>query len=359
MPDWSGVTLETFNLTLLQYPMLCTACTCPLKLEGYQLGIMSYFPSLPGNALFAAIFGLCLVPQIYLGIRHKTWGFLVCMFGGLLLELIGYIARILMRDDMFTDSYFIMQVFPFLSFFFLVVLDSNLQLRFRYLVCLTLAPAFFSAAIYLSLSRLVIIYAPEKARFRPQVYTYIFIACDLVALILQAAGGALASISEFGSPALTAGVNTMIAGLAWQVAGLLLFAALSFEFWMRVRSRNGVQPPLNPVFADLRAQRSFQPYFIVATVFVGVFIFVRSVYRCAELSGGFSGPLANDEITFMVLEGTMIILAAILLTAFHPGLIVGTERWSAASWKKGKQGSLSDTEEAGKEMASSSDQSVL
>ncbi|KAK4101608.1 RTA1-domain-containing protein [Parathielavia hyrcaniae] len=317
-PDWSNVTLATFNRTLLMNPRLCTSCTCPLVIEGRHLGYIAYFPSLAGNALFAAIFGLCLLPQIYYGIRSKTWGFFVAMVGGLILEVIGYTARILMRDNMFTNSYFII-----------------------YLVCLTIGPAFFAAAIYLTLSRLIIIYAPDRARFRPQVYTYIFIAFDLVALILQAAGGAIASLAEAGSPSLQAGINTMIAGVAWQVFALLLFALLSFEFWMRVRRLRGggVGPAveLNPAFAELRARRAFQPLFLLAVLLAGVFIFVRSVFRCAELSEGFGGPLANDEVTFMVLEATMIGLACILLTASHPGLVVGSEVWSAASWKAGKK----------------------
>lgn len=198
----------------------------------------------------------------------------------------------------------------------------------------------------------MVIYAPDRARFRPQVYTYIFIACDVIALILQAAGGAVASTTPPDSPSLQAGIDTMVAGVAWQVFVLALFAALSFEFWMRVRPRGGVQPPLNPAFADLRARPSFQPYFIVAVFLAGVFIFVRSIFRCAELSGGFHGPLANDEVTFMVLEGTMIILACVLLTAFHPGLAIGAEGWSAASWKTGKHGLPGDEEQSGKETSS-------
>lgn len=198
----------------------------------------------------------------------------------------------------------------------------------------------------------MVIYAPERARFRPQVYTYIFITCDLVALILQAAGGAIASVVAPGSPSMQAGINTMIAGVAWQVFALVLFALLSVEFWMRVR---GGRAPLNPAFADLRTRRAFQPNFIAAVSLAGVFIFVRSVFRCAELSEGFGGPLANDEVTFMVLEGTMIALACILLTVFHPGLVVGTEGWSAASWKAAKHGSPSDAELAGKEASSGSE----
>jgi hypothetical protein len=177
------------------------------------------------------------------------------------------------------------------------------------------------------------------------VYTYIFITCDIIALILQAGGGAVASISSPTSPDMQRGINTMIAGVAWQVFVLMMFAALSGEFWMRVRSTKGgaMQSPLNPAFADLRAKRSFAPVFIVAIFTAGLFIFIRSVFRCAELSGGFGGPLANDEITFMVLEGAMMALACILLTAFHPALAVGTEGWSAAGWKS-RKGSRADVE---------------
>ncbi|KAK4251631.1 sphingoid long-chain base transporter RSB1 [Corynascus novoguineensis] len=335
-PDWSGVTLENFNRTLLINPRLCTPCTCPLEIDGLKIGVMTYYPSIGGNAFLTVVFALCLLTQIFLGIRHKTWGFLISMTGGLFLEVLGYIARILMHNNMFSDSYFIM-----------------------YLVCLTIAPAFLAAGIYLSLSRLIVIYAPDHARFRPQVYTYIFIVFDLIALILQAAGGAVASSVPFDSPSLQSGINTMVAGVAWQVVALVLFGLLSFEFWMRVRKI--VRAPsrgadggavLNPAFAALRAKRAFQPGFICALLGAGVFIFVRSVFRCAELSKGFDSPLANDEVTFMVLEGTMIALACILLTVFHPGLVVGSEMWSAASWKKGGHALVNDAEKAGTESGS-------
>lgn len=115
-PDWSGVTLQTFNQTLLLNPQLCNSCICPLELDGYIIGYMSYFPSLAGNAVFAAVFGLCLLPQLYLGVRYKTWGYLISMAGGMILEVLGYIARILMRDNMFTNTYFVMQVFSLLLF---------------------------------------------------------------------------------------------------------------------------------------------------------------------------------------------------------------------------------------------------
>ena len=62
-----------------------------------------------------------------------------------------------------------------------------------------------------------------------------------------------------------------------------------------------------------------------------VCILIRSVFRVVELWQGFSGELWNDEIDFMVLDGTMIAIATICLTAFHPGIGFGNQ-WHAANW---------------------------
>lgn len=50
-------------------------------------------------------------------------------------------------------------------------------------------------------------------------------------------------------------------------------------------------------------------------------IFVRSCFRVAELQGGFNGKLANDQVTFMILEGAMMVVASVTLTVCHPGLV--------------------------------------
>lgn len=67
-----------FNVTLLNDTNLCTLNTCPLILANF-----TYVPTLGGNVLFAAIFGLAFVAQIYFTIRYKTWGYGAAMLGGL------------------------------------------------------------------------------------------------------------------------------------------------------------------------------------------------------------------------------------------------------------------------------------
>ena len=41
----------------------------------------------------------------------------------------------------------------------------------------------------------------------------------------------------------------------------------------------------------------------------------------AELQGGFNSALANDQVTFMILEGAMVSIASLALTIMHPGPI--------------------------------------
>lgn len=156
------------NLTLcVNHDKLCTISTCDLTLAHFN-----YLPSLPGNALYAALFGICIAAQIFLGIKYRTWGFMSAALSGLALEIAGYIVRVMMNSNPFDSNYFLI-----------------------YLVCLTIAPAFLSASVYLCLSRIVVIYGESVSRFRPRTYTLLFVCCDFFSLLLQAIGGAIASIA--------------------------------------------------------------------------------------------------------------------------------------------------------------------
>ena len=81
------------------------------------------------------------------------------------------------------------------------------------------APAFLAAGIYLTLKHIVIQFGPEWSRLKPNWYTYLFIAADLLSLVMQSAGGALAATADSGDKLLDVGTNIMIAGIVWQVVG--------------------------------------------------------------------------------------------------------------------------------------------
>jgi hypothetical protein len=130
----------------------------------------------------------------------------------------------------------------------------------RYLICLTIAPAFFSACIYFCLGRVIAAISPENSRLKPKTYTKVFIGCDLLALILQAVGGALASTAKDHAGSQT-GTNVMIAGLVSQVISMVLFMALWADFGLRVRKARATgalarsEPPL---YDSLRHSSAFK-----------------------------------------------------------------------------------------------------
>jgi hypothetical protein len=71
------------------------------------MGMVGYQPTLVGNALLAAIYGVMLLAQLAIGIQRKTWTYLVAMTLGLVLEVVGYVGRIQLHDDYFNFDAFV------------------------------------------------------------------------------------------------------------------------------------------------------------------------------------------------------------------------------------------------------------
>jgi hypothetical protein len=261
----ASVLVDPDNLCNLQI------CLLPLGLAHF-----THLPSLPGNVLYTAIFGLVFLIQVFFGIRYRIWGFLVGMIGGLVLEIIGYIGRIEMHSNPFQKAQYL-----------------------QYLITLTIGPTFISASIYLCLARIVVVYGEHLSRVTPRFFAVVFIA------LLPQAAGAMASTANTPSQDRT-GKNIMVAGVAWQVFSLALFASLCCEFAWRIHK--STDAALNTNFYSIRNTFKFRGF--LWSIAIATFcIFIRPTFRCAELSGGFKGPLANQQITFMILEGAMIVTA--------------------------------------------------
>lgn len=128
----------------------------------------------------------------------------------------------------------------------------------RSLVTLTIAPAFIAGSIYLCLARIIVVFGANLSRFAPRTYTITFVTCDFISLLLQAAGGAIASSANTASSN-QLGVNIMIAGLSFQVASLLLFILLCAEFGWRVRQH---PHETDPRFASVRSTKMFKAFLI-------------------------------------------------------------------------------------------------
>ncbi|KAF1953671.1 RTA1-domain-containing protein [Byssothecium circinans] len=260
-------------------------CTVEGTLYGYR-------PSLGANAFFAAFFGLCFVLNLGFGIRWKTWTYMIAMCLGCATEAGGYIGRVMMYNDVFSEVGFQLQI-----------------------CLLIIAPAFTSAAIYITLKHFTLTLGTGWSRLRPSLYTWIFIAGDLTSLVLQGSGGGLAATADDGSSLQDVGTNLMIAGVVFQVVILGIFGILLTEYAFRTyRRRSQLSSEASAYLQDTKFRLFAGAIFLA---YIG--ILTRCIYRIPELSGGWGSELMRNEPEFIALEGVMIVLAVGALTFLHPG----------------------------------------
>ncbi|KAH9217446.1 RTA1 like protein-domain-containing protein, partial [Leptodontidium sp. 2 PMI_412] len=178
-----------------------------------------------------------------------------------------------------------------------------------------IAPVFLTAVLYLTFSRVLLCYPAQYSRFSPATYTIIFICSDIIALILQATGGALAATTT--NPAnVQIGTNIMVIGLSFQVACLIAFTLFCADILLSIKARRRFFfGTAFPFFSS-----SALTYRYLGMAAATILILIRSSFRVAELAHGFQSRLANDQVTFILLEGGggTISTAAILLTIFPP-----------------------------------------
>jgi hypothetical protein len=207
-------------------------------------------------------------------------------------EAVGYGGRIMLYNNPFDENGFTIQI-----------------------CCLIISPAFVSAGIYLTLKHIVINFGEKWSRLKPVWYTRVFIAGDIFSLVLQGAGGGLASTADAGSNLQDVGTDLMIAGVIFQVVILAFFGYFLTEYTLRTYRR---RDQLSEESMTLFRKTSFR-CFMSAIIVAFVAIFVRCVYRIPELTGGWRSELMRNEPEFIVLEGVMIVIAVGVLTVFHPG----------------------------------------
>lgn len=183
-----------------------------------------------------------------------------------------------------------------------------------------------------------------------------------MSLLLQAAGGGIASAASHSNKSPTIGDNIMVAGLAFQVFTLLIFMILCIDFALRTRKRykalGSSALDQNPLFIKMRHSWQFKG-FLVALALATICIFWRSVYRVVELGEGWTGHLIRQQWLFVGFEGVMVIIACLALNAFNPAVMfkeamtglggLGTKK------KMQKEQRVKDAEVSAERSASASD----
>jgi hypothetical protein len=287
---------------------------CPVSATLY-----GYYPNLGANAFFAALFGLLLVAQLIIGTWTRTWTFMFAVSLGIFGEMVGYIGRLIMHRNPWSDAGFETQI-----------------------CCLVLAPSFLAAGIYLTLKHMVLYCGPEYSRLKAKWYPWIFIGSDLGSIIVQAIGGGVAASAKHSTnrALLTAGDALIIAGIALQCVTMGVCGIMVSDFFLRRRkartedkteAEGATDTSLDATTltndVHTRSPLRFR-IFCWAIGFAFLTILIRCLYRIPEMAGGWGNPRMRDEPVFLGLDGGMVALASIAFTVAHVISVDSAHAWS-------------------------------
>ncbi|EPE02403.1 rta1 like protein [Ophiostoma piceae UAMH 11346] len=281
---------------------LCTEVSAQCPVEATTLG---YYPNVGINIFFAVGFGiatLALLVVLASGKVPRTWAYSCFIAAGAALELAGYAARVPLHSNPWQKEAFETQI-----------------------CAIILAPTLICIGIYLTLQHVCLALCPPLSRVRPTLYPWLFVPADVSCLLVQAAGGAIAASAGCTDTALlNAGNSAIIAGIVLQVVVLGLFGLASLDFYVRVSKwlagKNTRLAPPTPEVLALWNDKKFRTYGIAVSV-AYLCILVRCIYRVAEMAGGWGNNIMQDEPSFIVLEGFMILIAVLILAGFQPGFL--------------------------------------
>jgi hypothetical protein len=159
---------------------------------------------------------------------------------------------------------------------------------------LVAAPTFLSAGAYLILGRLIRLVGRRSSLISPRTYLILFTTCDIISLVVQAVGGAKASVAQRQDKDTRPGTDIMVAGILFQLGTMSIFVIFLLDFLRRTRQE----------------QLSRESRIVLAAMGLSVTaIFVRSIYRSVELLQGWRGFLITHQGYFIALDGAMIVIA--------------------------------------------------
>ncbi|KAH8148533.1 uncharacterized protein LAJ45_07244 [Morchella importuna] len=255
-----------------------------------------YNPSRTLAIIATALYATTCTLHILQVARYRAWYFSVIIVAGLM-ETFGYATRVLSQADVFSRGLFIAQ-------FSLVVL----------------APVLIAAASYILFGRLLETVLPGGRNARSlgvpaRWVTWIFLTGDITSFVLQGIGAGIMSGASGGTnmKKMNTGRDVMLTGLAVQIVTFGFFIAATVRFDFKSRS-----------LATLGLARPRWRILLWALYASSVLIMVRSCYRVAEFSQGWTGYLASHEVYFYCLEALPMFPCFVIFNIFHPSRLLDT-----------------------------------
>ncbi|CAE6466062.1 unnamed protein product [Rhizoctonia solani] len=177
-----------------------------------------------------------------------------------------------------------------------------------------IAPSFMTAAMFLILPKIINELGMEYSRMPPRL-------SDVTALVIQAIGGAMASIADTLDAA-ERGSNVMLGGIVIQLVAVVLYTILALEFILRFSYNRPARPN---VMSEPRKHAGWAGvsrkvvWMLVGLAIATLFIIIRSIYRTIELTDGWNGEIISTEKWFNWFDGAPIVVAMFTFNIFHSG----------------------------------------
>ncbi|RHZ43561.1 RTA1 domain-containing protein [Aspergillus thermomutatus] len=262
-----------------------------------------YTPSTAAAALFVALFLLTTIYHVYQLSRARAWYFIAFVVGGVF-QIIGYICRILAHNNKESVPIYSVQT-----------------------ILILLAPPLYAASIYMVLGRLIAYLRAERLSVvSVRWMTKIFVTGDVIAFVMQAAGGGTMASGTISSYNL--GEHITIGGLCVQLVFFSIFVITCAVFHSRIRK---FPTPEVTALAARLSQRTSRTW---ETVLVGLYaasilILVRSIFRLIEYAQGNDGYLISHEAFMYIFDSALMFLTMVAMNVCHPSMILtglGKER---------------------------------
>ncbi|KAI1301982.1 hypothetical protein F5Y03DRAFT_214325 [Xylaria venustula] len=262
-------------------------------------------PTIPGNAVLLAFFVVLIPIVLVLGTKYRSLGVAAAITTGLLLEVVGYVGRLLLHSHPHNRASFTI-----------------------FLVGTTVGPTWICGAIFCVVPRIVRV-SGEAYRSWSSVWYLLLLSVMTAASLGLELAGSIVSATQNAPATVETGTRVLVAGLAVQLAALAIFVLHGVFFTITLLAK---QYDLDPKFSSVYTSTSFK-LFLAAFTSSATLIILRTAYRTVQIAEGFQGPIARDETLFLILDGAVMVIAIIILLACFPVRVFG-QSWPELSVRR-------------------------
>ncbi|KAF8312791.1 RTA1-domain-containing protein [Clavulina sp. PMI_390] len=250
------------------------------------------------SILFLVLFSISTIIHLGQTFYFRRWFLLPSIVLGGLGEVIGWAGRYWSSRN------------PILKKPFLVQITTTV-----------ISPTFLTAANFIVFGHVILLARAERfSRLTPKLYSILFVSIDFIALVVQAFGGAKASGSDPVS-----GGHIMLAGIIIGLVSIVVYVAVAGEVVYRIYKNQPYHRNVPDTAEGYNGKHGLEPHhalMIRALAFSSFVLFIRAIYRTAELSGGYQGHIIETQVYFNVFDAAMVVLSMYSINVFHPGWLL-------------------------------------